>query len=172
MTRDTILANATLVLPNETLRGQVRLVDGRIADIAEARSVPPGAEDCAGDLVMAWLVIPIIRNFQTPDSQMTKYLPVAVVAVFVFRGIGSYISEYGMAWTGHRVVFDLRLVEHLLFDALLRCDFANVLERIVHGGRCIFGGVDKHRCKQEANHCQCHVRETHFRLNFDHNLSF
>ncbi len=31
MTRDTILANATLVLPNETLRGQVRVVDGRIA---------------------------------------------------------------------------------------------------------------------------------------------
>lgn len=56
MTRDTILANATLVLPNETLRGQVRLVDGRIADIAEGRSVPPGAEDCGGDLVMPGLI--------------------------------------------------------------------------------------------------------------------
>jgi len=71
----------------------------------------------AGDLVMAWLVIPIIRNFQKPDSDMTKYLPLAVVAVFVFRGIGSYISEYGMAWTGHRVVFDLR---RELIDKLLR----------------------------------------------------
>jgi subfamily B ATP-binding cassette protein MsbA len=71
----------------------------------------------AGDLVMAWLVIPIIRNFQNPDSDMTKYLPLAVVAVFVFRGIGSYISEYGMAWTGHRVVFDLR---RELIDKLLR----------------------------------------------------
>ncbi|GIK85724.1 MAG: lipid A export ATP-binding/permease protein MsbA [Betaproteobacteria bacterium] len=71
----------------------------------------------AGDLVMAWLVIPIIRNFQNPDSEMTRYLPLAVVAVFVFRGIGSYISEYGMAWTGHRVVFDLR---RELIDKLLR----------------------------------------------------
>jgi subfamily B ATP-binding cassette protein MsbA len=71
----------------------------------------------AGDLVMAWLVIPIIRNFQKPDSDMTKYLPLAVVAVFVFRGIGSFISEYGMAWTGHRVVFDLR---RELIDKLLR----------------------------------------------------
>ena len=70
----------------------------------------------AGDLVMAWLVIPIIRNFQQPDPDKTKYLPLAVVGVFMLRGIGSYVSEYGMAWTGHRVVFDLRreLIHKLL----------------------------------------------------------
>lgn len=56
MTRDAILANATLVLPKETLRGQVRIVDGRIADIAEGTAVPPGAEDCGGDLVMPGLI--------------------------------------------------------------------------------------------------------------------
>jgi alpha-D-ribose 1-methylphosphonate 5-triphosphate diphosphatase len=56
MSRDAILANATLVLPQETLRGQVRIVDGRIADIAEGTGVPTGAEDCAGDLVMPGLI--------------------------------------------------------------------------------------------------------------------
>ena len=56
MSRDTILANATLVLPDETLRGQVRLVDGRIADISEGTGVPFGAEDCDGDLVMPGLI--------------------------------------------------------------------------------------------------------------------
>ena len=56
MTRDTILANATLVLPNEILRGQVRVVDGRIADIAEGSEVPPGAEDCGGDLLVPGLI--------------------------------------------------------------------------------------------------------------------
>lgn len=56
MTRETILANATLVLPDETLRGQVRIVDGKIADIAEGRDVPAGAEDCDGDLVMPGLI--------------------------------------------------------------------------------------------------------------------
>jgi subfamily B ATP-binding cassette protein MsbA len=71
----------------------------------------------AGDLVMAWLVIPIIRNFQDPDPAKTKYLPLAVVAVFMLRGVGSFVSEYGMAWTGHRVVFDLR---RELIDKLLR----------------------------------------------------
>ncbi len=52
MTQDTILANATLVLPDETFRGQVRLSDGRIADIAPGAAVPAGAVDCGGDLVM------------------------------------------------------------------------------------------------------------------------
>lgn len=56
MTSDTILANATLVLPGETLRGQVRLIDGRIADIVEGAGVPTGAEDCGGDLVMPGLI--------------------------------------------------------------------------------------------------------------------
>jgi ATP-binding cassette, subfamily B, bacterial MsbA len=71
----------------------------------------------AGDLIMAWLVIPIIRNFQNPDPSSTRYLPLAVVGVFILRGIGSYVSEYGMAWTGHRVVYDLR---RELVDKLLR----------------------------------------------------
>ena len=53
---DTILANATLVMPTETLRGQVRLSGGRIAEIAEGTGVPQGAIDCGGDLVMPGLI--------------------------------------------------------------------------------------------------------------------
>ena len=70
----------------------------------------------AGDLLMAWLVIPVVQNFQSPDPERTRWLPLAVVAVFVLRGIGSYVSEYGMAYTGHRVVYDLRrrLIDKLL----------------------------------------------------------
>jgi subfamily B ATP-binding cassette protein MsbA len=47
---------------------------------------------------------------------MTVQLPLAVVTVFLFRGLGSFMSEYGMAWTGHRVVFDLRrqMIDRLL----------------------------------------------------------
>jgi len=69
-----------------------------------------------GDLIMAMMVMPIVRNFQNPDPVKTQWLPVAVFGVFVLRGLGSYVSEYGMAYTGHRVVFDLRreLVEKLL----------------------------------------------------------
>ena len=53
---ETILANATLVLPTETLRGQVRLRDGIVADIAGGAQVPGGAIDCGGDLVMPGLI--------------------------------------------------------------------------------------------------------------------
>lgn len=53
---ETILANATLVLPTETLRGQLRLVDGHIVEIAEGGAVPKGAEDCGGDLVLPGLI--------------------------------------------------------------------------------------------------------------------
>ena len=70
----------------------------------------------AGDLIMAMLVIPIVRNFQNPDPAATQWLPLAVIGVFVFRGLGSFISDYGMAYTGHRVVFDLR---RALIDKLL-----------------------------------------------------
>jgi len=61
-----------------------------------------------GDVIMAYMVIPIVRRLQNPDPAMTLQLPLAVVAVFLLRGLGSFMSEYGMAWTGHKVVFDLR----------------------------------------------------------------
>ena len=56
MTAETILANATLVLPGETLRGQLHLADGRIAGISEGKAIPTGAVDCDGDLVMPGLI--------------------------------------------------------------------------------------------------------------------
>ena len=70
----------------------------------------------AGDTVMAYMVMPIIQKLQHPDPETTLQLPLFVVAVFLLRGMGSFMSEYGMAWTGHRVVFDLRkqMIERLL----------------------------------------------------------
>jgi len=62
----------------------------------------------AGDVLMAYMVMPIIQKLQHPDPETTLQLPLAVVGVFLLRGLGSFMSEYGMAWTGHRVVFDLR----------------------------------------------------------------
>ncbi len=52
----TILANATLVLPDTVLRGSLRMADGVIADIAEGRAVTRGAIDCGGDLVAPGLI--------------------------------------------------------------------------------------------------------------------
>ncbi|RRH76635.1 alpha-D-ribose 1-methylphosphonate 5-triphosphate diphosphatase [Falsigemmobacter faecalis] len=52
----TLLANATLVLPGEVLRGALHLKDGRIAAIEQGSHVPAGAEDCEGDLLMPGLI--------------------------------------------------------------------------------------------------------------------
>jgi len=70
-----------------------------------------------GDLIMAMMVVPIVQNFQNPDPVRSQWLPLAIFGVFLLRGLGSYVSEYGMAYTGHRVVFDLR---RALVDQLLR----------------------------------------------------
>ena len=53
---DTILANAQIVLPDEVIRGSVRLSGGRIAAIDHGAAVPAGAIDCGGDLVMPGLI--------------------------------------------------------------------------------------------------------------------
>ncbi|WP_371061133.1 alpha-D-ribose 1-methylphosphonate 5-triphosphate diphosphatase [Rhodosalinus sp. 5P4] len=56
MTQDTVLANATLVLTDETVRGSLRLSGGEIAAIDSGATVPPGAVDCEGDFVAPGLV--------------------------------------------------------------------------------------------------------------------
>ncbi|HEX5863622.1 MAG TPA: lipid A export permease/ATP-binding protein MsbA [Casimicrobiaceae bacterium] len=68
------------------------------------------------DVMMLRIVQPMLNEFGTVAAQATLYLPLAIVGVFVLRGIGSYISEYGLAWIGTRVVFDLRCEasDHLL----------------------------------------------------------
>ncbi|MCE8512015.1 alpha-D-ribose 1-methylphosphonate 5-triphosphate diphosphatase [Ruegeria pomeroyi] len=56
MTDEMILANATLVLPGETLIGSLRVVDGTIAEIDQGARVPAGAVDCSGDMLAPGLV--------------------------------------------------------------------------------------------------------------------
>jgi len=69
-----------------------------------------------GDYTMANLVGPLIQNFQKPEPGMLVKLPLMIAGVFLLRGAGTFVSDYGMAWVGHRVVFDLRtaMARHLL----------------------------------------------------------
>lgn len=53
---DTILANATLVLPDEVIRGALVIREGEIAAIDQGAEVPAGAADCGGDLLMPGLI--------------------------------------------------------------------------------------------------------------------
>lgn len=56
MTQETILANATLVLPGETVRGTLVLRDGVIAAMDIGAAVPKGSVDCGGDYLAPGLV--------------------------------------------------------------------------------------------------------------------
>jgi alpha-D-ribose 1-methylphosphonate 5-triphosphate diphosphatase len=56
MMTDTILANAMLVLPTEVIHGSIRMQDGHITAIDQGATVPSGAIDCEGDLVMPGLI--------------------------------------------------------------------------------------------------------------------
>ncbi len=53
---DLCLANAQLVLADQTLIGTVTIEQGMISEITEGDHVPTGALDCAGDLVIPGLV--------------------------------------------------------------------------------------------------------------------
>ena len=56
MTKETILANAKLILPDAVMTGSVVLRDGVIADITEGTAVTKGAADCEGRYLAPGLV--------------------------------------------------------------------------------------------------------------------
>ena len=56
MTNETLFANAQVILPGETIIGQVLVRGGLIADIASGETVPPGAIDWAGDYLCPGLI--------------------------------------------------------------------------------------------------------------------
>jgi subfamily B ATP-binding cassette protein MsbA len=68
------------------------------------------------DVMMLRIIQPLLNSIGAVDAEGTKYLPFMIVGVFALRGLGSYVSEYGLAWIGSRVVFDLRCEasDHLL----------------------------------------------------------
>lgn len=55
-------------------------------------------------------------GFSAKDSQEMLLIPLGMVAIFVFRGIATFISGYSMSWVAARVVMELR---QAMFDRLL-----------------------------------------------------
>ncbi len=64
MTQETILANATLVLPGETVRGTLVLRDDVIAAMDDGTAVPKGGVGCGGITLRRgwWNCTPTIWN--------------------------------------------------------------------------------------------------------------
>ncbi|HJZ76315.1 MAG TPA: ABC transporter ATP-binding protein [Vicinamibacterales bacterium] len=68
-----------------------------------------------GSAGLAYLIKPIFDNL-LPKQQDVAFTAWAIVAVYLLKGIGSYVSSYLMADVGQRVVMDLRnaLYRHIL----------------------------------------------------------
>ncbi|MGD8577047.1 MAG: lipid A export permease/ATP-binding protein MsbA [Thiohalophilus sp.] len=66
----------------------------------------------------AKLIEPMVDgSFVGKDPETIKWVPILMIIVFAFRTVGSFLSEYGMAWIARSVIRNLR---SLVFDRLLR----------------------------------------------------
>jgi subfamily B ATP-binding cassette protein MsbA len=71
----------------------------------------------AGSAAQAWLIKPIIDDVLIlTDASSLRFVAIAIVLVYLFKGIGAYFSSYLMDDLGHRVVMRIRndLFRHLL----------------------------------------------------------
>jgi subfamily B ATP-binding cassette protein MsbA len=55
-------------------------------------------------------------TFVDKDPVLMRWIPYAIVLVFLVRGLGMFMGSYGSAWVGQRVVMDLRT---RMFERLL-----------------------------------------------------
>src|SRR5260221_3498202 len=60
-----------------------------------------------GSAGLAWLIKPIFDSV-LPKQQEVALIAWGIVAVYLLKGIGSYVSSYLMADVGQRVVMGLR----------------------------------------------------------------
>ena len=47
-------------------------------------------------------------TFVDKDPLLIKWTPIALILLFVFRGLGNFMGQYASAWVGNKIVMDLR----------------------------------------------------------------
>ena len=77
-------------------------------------------------MIIAGVTVPLFTIYLQPlldgtftnkDPEVIRWAPIALLAIFLLRGVGSFISSYSMEWIGRSVVKQLRSE---LFSRLLR----------------------------------------------------
>ena len=56
------------------------------------------------------------QGFVAKDKNFIRWIPILLLALFLVRGVTSFVSTYCMAWVGSRLVMDLRSA---MFDKLM-----------------------------------------------------
>ncbi len=63
----------------------------------------------ATEPVLPALMKPLIEGtFIDKDPEVIRWIPVVIVALYIVRGLASYLASYTMGWVGSRIVADLR----------------------------------------------------------------
>ncbi len=57
------------------------------------------------------------KGFGQGGSDWLAWLPLAIIGIFVLRGVAGFFASYGMSWVSNRVITDLR---QLMFERLMR----------------------------------------------------
>ena len=74
------------------------------------------------DVGLIQLLEPLLDGtFVERDPDVIRMMPVAILVLFIVRGIAGLASSYGMAWVGRRVIMDMR---NLVFGQYLRLPVA------------------------------------------------
>lgn len=66
----------------------------------------------------AWIMKPMLDGtFVNKDPEVIRWLPFGLLAIFIVRGIGGFVSTYGMEHVGRNIIRDMR---KQMFTSLMR----------------------------------------------------
>ena len=72
----------------------------------------------ATDPLFPALMKPLLdKGFGQSGNEWLAWLPLAIIAIFMLRGMAGFLASYGMSWVSNRVITDLR---QLMFERLMR----------------------------------------------------
>lgn len=95
--------------------------------------------DAAASGSFAWLIKPMLDDlFDARNPQTIFWMPIALVLLFLVRGVATYAGDYGMARIGRSVVRDLRKriftkYQHLPAAYFDREPAGQVVSRVIYG---------------------------------------
>ncbi len=70
------------------------------------------------DTSFAAIIKPLLDgSFIDKDPEFISLMPILIILIFLFRGIGSFLSSYGMAYVGRSIIRDIR---RDMFDKILQ----------------------------------------------------
>ncbi|MEO6138363.1 MAG: lipid A export permease/ATP-binding protein MsbA [Luteimonas sp.] len=94
--------------PAWPIYGRLLGMAGHYWPLLTAASVGMVVEALAGGAFVQ-LMKPLVNDgFVHPKPQMAVLLPLAIVLLFILRGIATFVTDYGMARAGRSIVRDLR----------------------------------------------------------------